>query len=124
MNSWVETGCTVLSAGVEESVHADTERARYRLEISFGYEYGGKRYVSERAQRLDILSGHREKVEGGMERYPVGSDARCWVNPERPGEAVLKRSSRGAIYTIWFPLLFLVGGAVMVGRGVGEKLKS
>jgi len=34
----------------------------------------------------------------------------CFVNPTAPDEAVLKRGSRGALFSIWFPLLFVVGG--------------
>jgi hypothetical protein len=129
MNSWVETGCTVLSSGMEEYRHRDTERPRYRWEIQYGYEFEGERYVSERAKRLDVVSGHREKVEGWMARYPTGMETRCWVNPEGPAEAVLKKSTRASIYTLWFPLVFFVGGGVRVWRSVrgvekAEKLKS
>jgi hypothetical protein len=118
MNPWVETECTILSSGLEEYRHRDTDRPRYRLEIDYGYAYGGERYVSDRARRLDVVSGHREKVESWVKRYPTGMEARCWVNPEAPAESVLKKSTRASIYTLWFPLLFFGGGVVMVWRCV------
>ncbi|MEM7146828.1 MAG: DUF3592 domain-containing protein, partial [Verrucomicrobiota bacterium] len=110
LDDWVETTGTVLSSGLGEYRHEETGRPRYRWEFGYGYEYEGERYVSERATRLGgVVSGHRERVEKWVEKYPVGATVRCWVNPEVPEEAILKKSTKASLYTVWFPMLFFVG---------------
>ncbi|MEM8956027.1 MAG: DUF3592 domain-containing protein [Verrucomicrobiota bacterium] len=119
LDDWVETTSTVLASGMEEYLHRETGRPRYRLVIGYAYEFGGERYVSERVTRLGgVVSGHREKVEKWVEQNPVGSEVRCWVNPSAPEVAILKKSTKASLYTVWFPMLFFVGGAGIIVKAV------
>jgi hypothetical protein len=45
------------------------------------------------------------------------------VNPALPAEAVLEHASRAALYSIWFPLLFVVGGLGML-RGALKRART
>jgi hypothetical protein len=38
----------------------------------------------------------------------------CWLDPDLPEMVVLKKDSKAALYTIWFPFLFIIGAVGMI----------
>ena len=65
------------------------------------------------------------KAEKMAEKFPEGSRQTCFVNPSDPAFAVLKLDSKGPGYSLWFPLLIVVGGlGIIVGavRGLLRKV--
>lgn len=61
---------------------------------------------------------NQSKAQRIVERYPVGSEDTCWVNPQNPKQTVLKHNSKAVLYTIWFPGLFVIAG---LGIAVGSN---
>ena len=53
--------------------------------------------------------------------HPPGARSVCYVNPASAGEAILEHASKAALYAIWFPLLFVLGGGMMAWRAVRKK---
>ncbi len=49
-----------------------------------------------------------------IEQYAVGTETVCWLDPDLPEMVVLKKDSKAALYTIWFPFLFIVGAVGMI----------
>jgi hypothetical protein len=45
----------------------------------------------------------------------------CYVDPKSPDRAVLKRDTKAALYSIWFPCLFVIGGAGMILSALFRK---
>jgi hypothetical protein len=45
----------------------------------------------------------------------------CYVNPSDPTIAILKHGTRAALYSIWFPLLFVVGGLGIAWTAIRRK---
>jgi hypothetical protein len=82
----------------------------HRAEVRYVYELAGQGHTGTRVKRVDGATTHEERAQAVVATYPVGRQTVCFVNPNAPEEAVLKRGSRGALYSIWFPLLFVVGG--------------
>jgi hypothetical protein len=47
----------------------------------------------------------------------------AFVNPAQPDFAVLKPDTKAAGYSIWFPLLFVVGGLGIVVRAIVRRAR-
>jgi len=100
------------------------EATNFELPPGYRYEFGGSSHVGERIRRIPVRSAHRDKAERWVARYPSGRRVQIYVNPEKPSEAVLKRDSQAALYAIWFPALFVVGGAGMAVAAVRKALRQ
>lgn len=107
---WREVECRVLSSEVRS--HRSDDSTTYSVYILYAYEVGGREF---RSDRYDFMGGSSSGYDSKAEvvaQYPAGGRARCFVDPEAPGEAVLDRDFR-AVYLIGLlPLLFVVAGLV------------
>ncbi|MFL6194567.1 MAG: DUF3592 domain-containing protein [Thermoanaerobaculia bacterium] len=115
--SWPERSCTILDSRVTEN--SDSDGSTYGVDIHYAYEMDGREYRSDRYDFLRYSSSGRSGKEAIVARYPPGSRAACYVNPEDPAEAVLTRdlSVRYLVGTI--PLVFVavgLGGLIWVMR--------
>jgi hypothetical protein len=104
-----------------------TERATphsppgYTPEVRYRYQYNGGSYTSHRIKRVDGPSSHKEAAEAVVAEHRPGKTVTCYVNPAQPDFAVLEQDSRAALYSIWFPLLFIVGGGGMIVSAFRSK---
>lgn len=121
MDGWEVVPCAILESEVE-SRRDDPEwpeamPQEFRFRVLYQYEWEGGTYESERLSlRGASWSAAPERAEAEVERYPRGSVRECRIDPEDPSQAVLEGESRGPGYSLWFPLLFVVGG---LGIAVG-----
>ena len=83
-------------------------------EIRYAYEFNGRTFIGRNIKRVDGRSAHEERVRSTLAQYPAGLQTVCHVNPQSPWEAVLLHGTRAALYSIWFPLLFVAGGFGMI----------
>lgn len=72
-------------------------------------------------KRVDSASQHEENALAKLEDYPVGLDTTCYVNPTNPEQTVLRHDTRAALYSIWFPLLFVFGGLGMAWNAMKRR---
>jgi hypothetical protein len=118
--SWPETECTIVSSEVES--HQSDDGTTYSIDILYSYRTAGRDW---RSNRYDFSSGSSSGYEGKrkvVDRYPPGSTATCYVDPDDPSSAVLDRSFHAAYLIGLFGLLFMAPGlAVMVW---GSRWKS
>lgn len=112
--SWTQAKATVVSAWIEQPRWSRAGDPRYVLQIRYRYEIGGKTWVSRQVTQRDAATRYRERKEKSLRKYRPGSEHICFVNPANPSEAVLKHDTRAPGYTLWFPGLFVVGGAGMM----------
>ena len=106
--SWIVVPCEILSSEVAASHSSDG--TTYRVAITYDYEVGGRSFTGDRYDfSLGSSSGYERKARI-VERYPVGLETGCYVDPEEPEESVIDRAP-GA-YLLWglFPLPFLAVG--------------
>lgn len=97
----------------------------YRLGILFGYDFNGEPYSSENYDlRGNAWLKDAQRIGGLVTKYPVGSKQVCWVNPKDPQMAVLKKETKAPGYSIWFPILFLVGGLGVMVKAVVSLFKK
>lgn len=120
---WKEAEATILASTAEERKIGPEVGKEYRLSVLYGYRFEGKPYSSERySLRGSGWSSSLSKVEKLAEKFPPGSSQTCYVNPADPAFAVLKRDSKAPGYSLWFPLLFVLGGLGMI-VGVVRSLR-
>ena len=126
--SWTETPCTVAECRMDETY--DGERVA-RVFLRYDYQFSSRDYQGTRLRRVSFYSqddkqvakktSHFDEAEKILAKYPAGTATSCWVNPAAPDEAVLEHHTRAAIYTLWWPMLFAVGGAGIAWSAVRRR---
>lgn len=116
---WPQVEAVVLESRVEvdQRVREHAGQLNTAAFILYGYEQEGERLTSERVKRRgQFWSNKPERAQALVEKYPVGARVPCFVNPQDARYAVLEHDSKAAGYSIWFPLIFVIGGGgMMVG---------
>jgi hypothetical protein len=116
--TWIETPCRIASSSIlseKPSLHSATV---HRLSVRYEYTYNGAQHLGTKIKRVEGATGHRDKVESLADQFPQGLSTVCFVNPDSPSEAILTHATKAALYSIWFPLLFVLGGTVMAYRAL------
>lgn len=124
-DTWERVPCEIIASTIDRSGRSQHGMTKYELKVSYRYEYAGESRVSNRVRRLAITSLSEKEVEEKAQPYQVGMEMTCLVNPAEPSQAVLKADSKAALYTIWFPGIFVVGGIGIVIAGlVGKRVPT
>jgi hypothetical protein len=110
MDAWVGTPCVILESRLSEEILNPNTPVNYRPVIRYRYEAGGRSIESTRIRRTETKSSRVQKIEALIAPFPAGAESIAWINPVDADDSVLIRDKRTAIYSIWFPALFVVGG--------------
>jgi hypothetical protein len=119
--SWSETPCEIVTSVLLSERPTPNSPMSYRASIHYRYEFQGKTHTGTKVKRVEGPTPHREKAETLVGNHKAGSTTVCFVNPANPDEAILQHSSKAALYSMWFPFLFVIGGGMMAWRAVGGK---
>lgn len=114
MDSWIEVPCIIEATDIDDSQLNQRGVPKYILTVTYRYSHEGKERTSNRIKRLPTEGSDPRKVKTKEKEYPVGTEAVCYVKPDDPDFAILKKDSKAGLYSIWFPCLFIVGGAGMI----------
>lgn len=115
VEAWPVVPCIILRSDVEERQIDPNSAVERRFSVLFGYEWEGVPRESELLKlRGSMWSSKAEGAQAFLERYPEGSRQECHVNPADPAIAVLEPESKAPGYSLWFPLIFVVGGIGMM----------
>ena len=124
--SWPEVPCRIISAKVES--HSGDKGTTYSVNIVYAYEFNGKRYESDRYDFIGGSSSGRGGKAEVVNRYRSAANPICFVNPNKPSEAVLTRGFHWGLLFCLFPLPFLamgVGGLIWLTKKPSRgKLES
>ena len=121
--NWNAVPATVISSHVES--HYDDDGTTYSVDILYRYTVHGREYRSNRYEFIGGSSSGRSGKTKVVAQYPAGREFTCWVDPDDPAEAVIKRTLGGMAWFGLIPLIFIVIGlAVMIaslrsGKGGG-----
>ena len=116
--AWIETPCRIISSIVLSEHPTPHSPMAYRLGLQYEYEFKGARHVGSKIKRVEGESLHKDKIESLADDYPAAKRTVCFVNPAQPTEAILQHATKAALYSIWFPLLFVIGGGMMAWRAL------
>ncbi|MFK5923846.1 MAG: DUF3592 domain-containing protein [Verrucomicrobiota bacterium] len=113
-DQWVEQGATVIVSMIDNSARTQHNDVKYLLEVHYRYHFEGEKYLSSRVKILPVASRDKKKIRKWQQRYPVGKQVTCYIDPKNPSRAVLIKPTKAAIYSIWFPSLLIVFGLKMI----------
>lgn len=120
--SWPQVEAVVLSSEVEEWKHDEFSPKEYRFNVLYGYEWDGVAMTGERVTARGNPSYNKRQKPGRMhEQWLVGTKTTIYLNPQDPSFTILKPDSKAAGYSIWFPLLFVIGGLGISLRAVMKR---
>ena len=112
---WSQVPCRILSSRIVSERPTPHSDPAHRVEVRYEYEVKGVKHSSTRIRQVESAPTlHLDDARQKQQLYPTGTTQACWVNPAAPDEAVLQHGSRAALYSIWFPLLFVLGGFGML----------
>ena len=127
--SWEESTCTIASSAAAEQ----PEYGEYEFQVSYRYSYRGDDYLGDAYRHGGQGFETHSEASVLASRYPVGSQVSCWVDPDEPGRAYLRRANLWRGLWILVPLTFFAVGAggiwlvTSLGRGsraAAEPLES
>lgn len=118
---WTPTPCLIVSSRLEKERPTPNSNLVFKPKVRYTYAFAGQKLTSTRIKRVDIASQHEDVARKKIEPYRVGTEMTCFVNPAQPDFSVLKHDTRAALYSIWFPLLFVFGGLRMAWGAVANK---
>lgn len=125
MDSWQEVPCAILESEIRERKIGIDVPTDYRLGILYGYEFEGEAYSSAAYDlRGNAWVKDAKRIQALVMRFPAGSEQTCWVNPDDPEQAVLKKETKAPGYSIWFPILFVVGGLGIVVKSLFSLVRT
>ncbi len=106
--SWRKIPCTITRSEVQEQ---GSGAKPFVFATGYAYEYEGGSHDGSVYQRCYKGSEAYSDAQQIARRYPVGLSLSCYVNPDDPTEAVLKRESLAMGLFILLPLVFILIGA-------------
>lgn len=114
--AWNETACLIQRSTVDEERDSLNEPVKYRPHIVYTYLVGDTSYKSEQIRKIPevLMFKEKDQAEDLIKKYPLSQGSKCFVDPADPNSSVLIHETRAGLYSIWFPLLFVVGGLGMV----------
>lgn len=125
MDDWVKTECVILESEIRERQLGPAVPVDYHFGLLYGYDFNGKPYSAENYDiRGNANVKESSRIEGLVQRFPAGSVQECWVNPSEPAQAILKKDSKAPGYSIWFPILFVVGGLGIVAKSLFAMIRK
>jgi hypothetical protein len=113
---WMEVPMRITRAEVFEE-QIGMSPTEYKPIIEYSFSYDGKPATGSGIKRTEGFTKHQSKAQRIVDRYPVGSEGTCWVNPQNPQQTVLKHNTKAVLYTVWFPGLFVIAG---LGIAIGS----
>jgi len=123
--SWPATPCEVVSSSVgSHRSSGKNSSTTYSIDIVYRYTVEGREYLSDRYELMDASSSGRARKAAVVKRYPAGSKAVCYVNPQDPTEAMLNRQLSPFMLIGLGALLFLLIGVGGFWGMIRSALKS
>lgn len=123
--AWIVVPCEILESRVVERKLSEHIPSEFAHHVLFGYEIAGEARTSELVSVRGVSwTSNSRKAERLVEKYPAGTRTECYVDPDDPDRAVLKKDSKGPGYSLWFPVLFVVGGIGIIAgalRGMRRR---
>ena len=129
--AWTETPCEILESYRQEQRQSEFSQPVQRVFIKYRYAFDGTEHTGRRCRHVAFLepedqdvakkTPHIVEADKLVAKYPAGARTICWVNPAAPGDAVLEHYTKAAIYTLWWPMLFAVGGGGIVWSALRRR---
>jgi len=113
--TWDASECRVESAAVDDLLfslpHAEAavEKTPYRLAVAYQWERDGRVFRGDHVGSPSQYST-LGKAEKALAKFPAGRTVRCYVDPDDPTQASLRRGRLWMLLLLGFPLIFVAFG--------------
>ncbi len=101
--AWEESTCTVEWSSVADR----PELEKYELQVSYRYYFRGEQFTGDAYRHGYGGSGSVSETNRLAARYAAGQSVPCWVDPDEPWNAYLRRANLWRGLWIFVPLLFV-----------------
>ena len=106
--NWHETPAKVIWSTVRS--HESSDSTTYSVDIFYSYEFNSKSYRSNTGKCISGSSSGSSPKQEEVKAHPKGKEFVCYVNPEKPWQAVRDRSLSWGILLTLIPLFFIAVG--------------
>ena len=116
--SWVETPATIIWSRVKSHSGGD-DGTTYSADLFYRYQFKGREYRSNNYNLSGGSSSGRDSKQEIVDSHPSKSALTCYVNPEKPWQAIVHRDPGNSAFFVLFPLPFLgigVGGLIWIAK--------
>jgi hypothetical protein len=114
---WTPTPCTIYASKIEPVTDKEKKNDKggativgYRPEIKYSYRVGGKVHRSDKVWFIRPGAETQADAKKLVDKYPMGSQQQCYVNPSDEDFAVLERGFQPQLLIALIPLAFAVIG--------------
>lgn len=107
-DDWIKTPCMIHSSRVR--THDGSDSTTYSVDIVYEYSFGGNAYRSGQYKFMGGSSSGYQGKAAVVRQYPAGKAAVCYVNPDNPAQAVLKRELGAEAFLALIPIVFMIVG--------------
>jgi len=122
VQSWHSVPAQLHDAGTDSCSQSEESngygKTMYQVEISYSYNYMGKRYTGSRvALNPDSSSesSFHNKLISDIQRKARHNDFRVWVDPDNPSQSVYDRSLN---WRLTIPISLFTGTFIVIGIGI------
>ncbi|SKA92057.1 Protein of unknown function [Prosthecobacter debontii] len=128
--SWVKVPCIIESSSLEDHVSHDSDSGTsvtYSAVATYRYEFEGRSYQGREvslSSGSDNFGDFQQQAASILQQHEEsGQPFRCFVNPERPEEAVIFREGRWTLllFLSLFPVAFPLAGGFVMSMGLSER---
>ncbi|BDS06823.1 hypothetical protein NT6N_18630 [Oceaniferula spumae] len=105
---WEETPAKVVWSAVRS--HDSDDGTTYSVDIFYRYEFDGREYKSNTTGLMSGSSSGRSSKQEKVKNHPPGKEIVCYVNPDKPWQALLERDLGWWALFALFPLPFIAIG--------------
>ncbi|MDD5216676.1 MAG: DUF3592 domain-containing protein [Candidatus Omnitrophica bacterium] len=117
VKTWNETACTIAASEVIQHSRSvrKPRRMMYAPRVTYHYHVNNETYDSSIIRPFSTTTSDYSKARKMADAYPKDKKTVCYVNPKKPGDAVLDRS--------YSPVGILLGLIPILLSGVGLSLR-
>ena len=129
--SWTVTNCVITDSRMDQEIEEGNPSPPWRVYLDYRYTFDGQEYPGNKWRRVTFYetadkdvarkTPHRAEALKLVDKYPPELRTVCYVDPASPSDAVLEHQAKAAIYTLWWPMLFAVGGAGIAWSAIRIK---
>jgi hypothetical protein len=104
---WKESDCLIIES---QAVAEGTGESPYHFKVRYQYTWEGKTFTSEKVSRKSVTFSEFSKAQKLAEQFKPGQGTICYVNGDKPSEAILKRDGFWIALVLFLPLIFVAIG--------------
>jgi hypothetical protein len=86
----------------------------YKPDVFYRYEAGGEKRFSNHFTLVPVSTNLTSGTRNTVKEYAAGKSIVCYVNPQKPWQAIVHRELRWSCLFALFPVPFVVGGVYML----------